>query len=199
MFDYFDFMTFEIKDDTYMDDFLIKQKKISSELAEFEKQGLYQDDTGKTFNLYLRNNRYAVLNIPSSINDPIKTPTCIIFPWPWGIAWECALKTSKWRDVSYDNKFYVVFAAGTDCDSFKDQRNSFNSIKPDEDFKYLENVIEEMGKYDIDDTRIYYIGHSNGGDIFKPCCTEIRVEYFFSYMQLNGKIWKCNTRIEIFV
>ena len=172
---------------------IIEQKPYSTEILEIVKKKSYEDELGRAYTVELKGDRMCVVHEPSSIDKSLdKVYPCVFFFHGLGNwAWTCALKKTIWREVSTKNKFYVVFAQGTDCGSLIDKSNGFNVKYPEEDFEYLKGLISYIkNNYQIDSNRLYYAGYSNGAIFSSLVAQEFGSDIFAAISNSMGGFGK---------
>jgi polyhydroxybutyrate depolymerase len=108
--------------------------------------------------------RKYLIHVPESYDPRTLTPLVISFHGI--IEWPAHLKRiSHWNDVADENGFIVVYPSGT---GFPLRWNVFDwssaSMPASEEVQFVSDLIDHlMDDYNIDPTRIYANGFSNGG------------------------------------
>ncbi len=98
--------------------------------------------------------RHYLLYVPKSFDRSKATPLVIsLHPaagWP-----ALQMEISRWNDLADAHSFIVVYPSGTDVPKHWDEEL---------DFTFISDLIDKLeGEYNIDPTRIYADGMSNGG------------------------------------
>jgi polyhydroxybutyrate depolymerase len=108
--------------------------------------------------------RKYLLYVPESYNPG--TPTPLVISMHGFIEWPAHLmRVSHWNDVADEYGFIVVYPSGTGFPLRWNAHNRPNvSVTASAEVQFISDMIEHLGDdYNIDPTRIYANGLSNGG------------------------------------
>lgn len=184
IFDEMDYMSAApnsfVEDEIFYD---LSNKELVS-LRKIIDRNFYQDSYGKTFSVNVCD-RYAVVHIPNNLIEPM--PLLLFYHGLGDHPWHMAINGTNWRVLADKYKFILVFAAGTNCGAVHDRRCGFNIKNPKTDFCYTKQLLDIIKKmYNIDNTKIYTVGYSNGAIFSSILAQKYGSKLFKSMVNIMG-------------
>ncbi|UJR13889.1 hypothetical protein I4U23_000896 [Adineta vaga] len=146
-----------------------------------QNQKRYKSEYGLTYEVSVSSliNRHFIVHEPDQIRQTSdKVPLLIIFHGLNSSAWFMALVRTKWIEKASRNKFFIVFGQSQGKQYRKGPKYNRHGIlqfgddlsweiqEPKDDFIYFDFILHYMKEHYEDQlnlSRIYYVGYSNGG------------------------------------
>ena len=148
---------------------LQKWYQFESTSKQWISSGLPSSSTSGTFNLSLSHGgltREYILYVPSSYNSSSRVPLLFNFHG-WGGNSSNHMNTADMRTLSESENFILVYPQGSQLDGFSHWNAALlggDNKSTADDVGFVEAMISSISSsYQIDSTRIYACGYSNGG------------------------------------
>ncbi|AJF96962.1 alpha/beta hydrolase [Pandoravirus inopinatum] len=155
--------------------------------------GTYEDQYGRTDMERLENDRIVLVHAPRSLLEATKTkvPLVLFFHGLGSHPWKTALYGTGWRRLAHQHGFIVAFAVGTDCGAQHDRRCGFRIRDPTLDMAYARNIVDHVCRTrNVDESRIYCVGHSNGAIFSSILAERLGGDVFAAMVNVMGGFGK---------
>jgi predicted esterase len=151
------------------------------------------NDTYSKISIINMGDRSFILSIPNLITSQM--PLLIYFHGLGEHAMDSALNTTNWRKYNC----IVAYGIGTSCGSNSDLRAGFNVKNPIDDIQYTLDIIKTVNNlYNINQTKIYFIGFSNGAIFSSIIAQKIGNTIFNKIVNIMGGFGKNAFEIKLY-
>lgn len=188
--DIFDFLTIDdpIKNPFHDSTYVLHYE----ELVKLNKIKSYNDEYSK-INIINMNVRSFILSVPNLITQSM--PLLIYFHGLGEHAMDSAINTTNWKKYNC----IIAYGIGTSCGSNSDFRAGFNINNPDEDIQYTLDIIETVcNMYNIDQSKIFFVGFSNGAIFSSVIAQKIGSKKFNKIVNIMGGFGKYTLEVPLY-